>query len=226
MALVTSLKSKNPCAGQYWHRQDHGKSRLCNSWFNPMFLLIHKHVRSFQQDKFDENKIEIIIGSKGKGCERRHEYSSNPPPNDTGPAEMITLTIEFIQPLLGHESSGGLCFDFHTLSQIMDDTFSDSIISPSDVIRTVSHGIPLRRMRWIDKERQFTNLPSGLFNFLGSEISTRSRFSCKLMDIGTSTSVAQWPWMMLSFELKLSIPRPLWTPLSAKASIKSNNRDG
>ena len=124
---------------------------------------------------------------------------------------MIVVTVEFSpNPLESHNCSG-LHIQFDTLSERMDDTYTDISHSPSHLTRSIAHNIPFRHAFWVDVNGKYTALPIDWFGFLGPGISALSKFSKKLVNTASPDSEEEWQWRMLSFETKWSLSLPLLT---------------
>jgi hypothetical protein len=201
---------KNPRAGQYRHRQDHGQIRPCTGeCYNPWFPRTMGYTRTFQPNTVDDtHTVMTLFANNGKTFEERCVRKLRRRPNHEGPAEMIVLTADFSLSSLESNNYGALHLEFDTLSEDIDDTFKDTPNSPSHLTRTIAHCIPLRRASWVDFNEQYNALPMDWFEFMGPGISALSTFSKKLIDTSFPDSEEEWQWSILSFETKWSLLLP------------------
>ena len=201
---------KNPRIAQYYHRRDHGESPCSGETYNPWFRGTMEYTRTFHPNEIDGPKTRMtLFANNGIFFEGRSVRTIHPRPNDTGPAEMIVVTVDFSPDTLESGNCSRLHLEFDTLSERMDDTFTDTFHSPFHLTRTIAHNIPLRRVSWVDANEQYNALPIDWFGFLGPGISALSTFSKKLVDATSTDSEGEWHWRMLTFETKWSLSLPL-----------------
>jgi hypothetical protein len=196
---------KSPHAMKYRYRQDHWKIRSCTrECYNPWFPGTMGYTRTFQPNTVDDAHTGMtLVVNNGKTFEARYVGPSN-----TGPTEMIVLTANFSLNSLESNNRDVLHLEFDTLSEDIDDPFTDTSHSPCHLTRTIAHCIPLRRASWIDFNKQCNALPIDWFNFLRPGISALSIFSKKLLDTSFPDLEEEWQWRMLSFETKWNLLLP------------------
>ena len=199
---------RNPRAGKYRHQIDHGKGPPCGGGYSPQFPQTIEYSRSFRPQTVDATMTEMtILANNGKLFERRCCRTIRLLPNDTGPSELIEVSVDFF---IGSTTAGKLRLEFHTLNDVIKDTYTESSHSPSHFIRTVAHDIPLRRAKWVDKdERVVVELPKCWFEFWISGIRAVSTFSKELVNLNLPSTVDEWQWNMLSFKTEWNLPLPL-----------------
>jgi hypothetical protein len=194
----------HPRAGPFRHRQDHPQNRPCGGSYNPGPFGTLELTRTFHQNPDDERKTEMIIHDRnGKLFDRRFRRRI-PPSLVDGPVEMVHIFFNFSPDSLDVGSSPVLQLDCNTLSEDLDDTFTDTTHSPFHVTRTVSHNIHFKHACWIESERK-TALPFDWFSFLGSVLSARSTFSQTLVDPNSTNPEDGMQWKMLTLETKWSL---------------------
>ena len=172
------FQEKYPRAGPYRHRRDHPQNRPCGGVHNPGFF---PPVRTLHRHADDDHKMEMILYFKedkfGQVIDQFWPLSY-----PAGPAEMISLTFRFSANPPDSDDSGDLYVHFDTLSEDIDDTFTDISNSLFRSTRTIIHNIPLRGAFWLVRKREKTVIPLDWLGFLGSEISAMSTFSKELVN--------------------------------------------
>ena len=169
------------------------------------------YTRTFQPNTVDDIQTGMtLFANNGKPFEERSVRTLHRRPNHTGPAEMIALTADFSLGSLESNNCGALHLEFNTLSEKIDDTFTDTLHSSSHLTRTIAHCIPLQRASWVDFNKQYHVLPIDWFEFLGPGISALSTFSKKLVGTYFPDSEEEWQWRILSFETKWNLSLPFY----------------
>jgi hypothetical protein len=165
-----------------------------------------EYSRSFRSQTVDATKTEMtILANNGKLFERRCCRRIRLLPNDTGPSELIEVSVDFFIRLT---TAGKLRLEFHTLNDVIKDTYTESSHSPSHFTRTVAHDISLRRAKWVDKDERFiVELPKSWFEFWISGIRAAvTTFSKELVNLNLPGTVDEWQWNMLSFKTEWNLP--------------------
>jgi hypothetical protein len=95
---------RNPRAGKYRHQIDHGKGPPCGGSYSPHFPHTIEYSRSFRPQTVDATMTEMtILANNGKLFERRCCRAIRLLPNDTGPSELIEVSVDFF---IGSTSGG------------------------------------------------------------------------------------------------------------------------
>lgn len=198
---------RNPRAGPYRHQQDHGEIGPCSKQYSPGFSLYPtlKYAKSYSPKVGEDIVSEMtILANNGQPFDRRCARKMRPDWNNTGPTELIEISVQFSPESTPAE---GMSLVFDTSSKKLGGTFSDLSRSCLYMTRTVSHILPLVGAFWVYADGSVLKLPLEWFEFLRGGIWTSSAFSKE--QANSPGAVEEWQWKMLSFESKWNLPLPL-----------------
>ena len=143
----------------------------CGSWYDPNFSNVEFSQTLFHSHPDDMTTANMtILANDGKSFDRQSTRQIFPTILKTGPTELIEGFIEF------HESpTKFLQIFFSTCEANIEETCRDVPHSPTRVVRTVAHNIPLKYAQWVEllEETQkwtYTNLPKKWYQHWLSEI--------------------------------------------------------
>lgn len=196
---------KYPRAGVYRHRRDHPQNGPCGGGgYDPGNFFpertLHRHLD-------DDHKMKMTLYANGDKILGRSIGRFWPFEYPTGPAEMVFLTFRFSANPPDSNHSGDLYLSFHTLSENIDDTFTDISNSLFRSTRTIAHNIPLQCVFWLVRRRK-TMIPMDWIGFLGTEVSAVSTFSKELVNEYPPVEEHMVRWKILSFEAQWNLRRP------------------
>ena len=206
--------AKHPRAGQYWHQKDHGDKLPCGGGqYIPHFPLLMKNPRNFHRNDIDNTKTEMVVVAKTVDiidCLRERIHLQ---PRNGGPTEILQVVVS-LSPVDSAHVDGQLQLKYNTLSENIQDAFTDMSLTQFRMDRVIEHHLPLQSAGWTDRTGKFHPLPLEWFMFAGSSISASSTFSKILVD---PSSEEYWRWEMSSFETRwiLELPRSIHCPISS-----------
>jgi len=201
----------------------HGSNQPCGRGYNPAFSPFVNFSRTFHSHPSDTTTTEmLIIANDGKTFD---ELSADPiwgglELRNTGPTELMRAEIDFeVGP------NEILRFIFNAPEANIEAKFSDVSDSPTCVIRTIAHGLPLMRvdsLRWVQvKERRelnYANLPKEWYEFWSASglwaVSTFSKEFVAFTHYKSGELVSEWQWKMTSFKTEWKLPIPIVSVLS------------
>jgi hypothetical protein len=207
--------AKHPRAGQYWHQKDHGGKLPCGGkQYVPHFPLVMKNPRNFHRNGIGNIKTEMIVVTKTVNATGHIREMIHPRPNDGGPTEILQVIVS-LSPVDSALIDGQLQLKYNTLSENIEDAFTDMSFSRFRMERVIEHHLPLQSVGWTDRTRKFHPLPFEWFVFSGSSISASSTFSKTLED---PSSEEYWTWEISSFETRwiLELSRSIHCQISTQ----------
>jgi hypothetical protein len=220
-----SFSDNGPCykfqmypqrAGKCSHADNLGQSSTCNAAaYDPDFSSAMQFSRTFPSDANGATGM-TIFANNGEPFDER---STRPIASDlktAGPTELIWAYIDF------HASPNEFVrFTLNTFDAKIEETFIDTPRSPTCVLRTVDHNVPLDKVQWVEfiEETQtfnVTDIPKEWWEFWSaSEIRVTSTFAKEPMTFThyNVEVVSQWQWKMESFKTEWKMPIPLTSGL-------------
>jgi hypothetical protein len=195
------------------HRDDDGNNLPCGGGlYHPNFSDSMEFSRTLRSNPNDMTTTDMTISANdGKQFGARSMYPIISLPENTGPTELIYAFLDFHTTHTEY-----LRFTMNTFDVRMEETFSDVPYSPTRVVRTISHHVPLDKVswdEWIDGNFEFTDLPKEWYDFWSESgmraVSTFSKEKITFTDHVSGKVVSEWRWKLDSFKTEWKIPVPV-----------------
>jgi hypothetical protein len=211
--LCYKFRMTYPRAEECCHRDDDGSNPPCGGGvYDPTFSDSMEFSRTLRSDPNDTTTTDMtIVANDGKPFGSRSMHPLISLHKNTGPTELIWAYVDF------HTSpTEYLRFDMNTFEVDIEEPFIDVPHSPTCVVRTVSHHVPLRNVmwvEWIEGNQKVTDLPKEWYEFWSESgmraVSTFKKEQITFTHHRSGKVVNEWQWKLESFKIEWKIPMPV-----------------